>query len=89
MNVGTSVPLPAYTIDPAFMARKAEELGFESIWYAEHPAVPVEEIERLISERQEAKKRRDFAAADKIRKDLAERGIVLEDSSSGTRWKRR
>ena len=35
MNIGTSVPLPAYTIDPAFMARKAEELGFESLWYAE------------------------------------------------------
>jgi len=41
MNVGTSVPLPAYTIDPAFMAKKAEDLGFESIWYAEHAAVPV------------------------------------------------
>lgn len=41
MDIGTSVPLPAYTIDPAFMARKAEELGFDSIWYAEHPAVPV------------------------------------------------
>ncbi len=42
MSVGVSTPLPAYTIDPAFMAQKAEELGFESIWYAEHPAVPVE-----------------------------------------------
>src|ERR1700675_3762808 len=41
MSIGTSAPLPAYTIDPAFMAQKAEELGFESIWYAEHPAVPV------------------------------------------------
>jgi probable F420-dependent oxidoreductase len=41
MDIGTSVPLPAYTIDPAFMAKKAEELGFDSIWYAEHPAVPV------------------------------------------------
>ena len=41
MSVGTSIPLPAYTVDPAFIARKAEELGFESIWYAEHPAVPV------------------------------------------------
>ena len=41
MSVGTSVPLPAYTIDPAFMARKAEELGFDSIWYAEHPVLPV------------------------------------------------
>ena len=42
MSVGVSTPLPAYTIDPAYMAKKAEELGFESIWYAEHPAVPVE-----------------------------------------------
>src|SRR5258707_13727966 len=42
MLIGLSMPLPAYTIDPAFMARTAERLGFESIWYAEHPAVPVE-----------------------------------------------
>ena len=41
MDIGTSIPLPAYTLDPAFIAKKAEELGFESIWYAEHPAVPV------------------------------------------------
>ena len=41
MSVGVSTPLPAYTVDPAFMAKKAEELGFESIWYAEHPAVPI------------------------------------------------
>jgi alkanesulfonate monooxygenase SsuD/methylene tetrahydromethanopterin reductase-like flavin-dependent oxidoreductase (luciferase family) len=42
MLIGISMPLPAYTIDPAFMARNAERLGFDSIWYAEHPAVPVE-----------------------------------------------
>lgn len=42
MKVGLATPLPAYTIDPAFMGRKAEELGFESLWYAEHPATPVE-----------------------------------------------
>src|SRR5262247_4056771 len=42
MLIGLSMPLPAYTIDPAFMARTAERLGFDSIWYAEHPAVPVE-----------------------------------------------
>ncbi len=41
MSVGVSTPLPAYTVDPAFMARTAENLGFESLWYAEHPAVPV------------------------------------------------
>ncbi len=41
MAVGTSVPLPAYTVDAAFMGQKAEELGFESLWYAEHPILPV------------------------------------------------
>ncbi len=48
-----------------------------------------EEIERLIQDRQEARKRRDFAAADAIRDQLAGRGIVLEDTREGVRWKRR
>ena len=42
MLIGLTIPLPAYTIDPAFMAAKAEAIGYDSIWYAEHPAVPVE-----------------------------------------------
>ena len=33
MAVGIVVPLPAYTLDPAFMAKTAEALGFESLWY--------------------------------------------------------
>ena len=41
MNVGVSIPLPAYLVDPAFMARTAEDLGFESFWCAEHPFLPV------------------------------------------------
>ena len=41
MSVGVIVPLPAYTLDPAFVAKKAEDLGFESIWYHEHPILPV------------------------------------------------
>ncbi len=55
----------------------------------EHPPVPLEEIERLIGERREAKRRRDFAAADGIRDDLAARGVLLEDFPGGTRWKRK
>jgi cysteinyl-tRNA synthetase len=53
------------------------------------PPVPVEEIERLIEERRDARKSRDFAKADQIRKDLEARGILLEDSAAGTRWKRK
>ena len=53
------------------------------------PPVPVDEIDQLIEARQAARRRRDFAAADQIRSDLESRGIVLEDSPSGTRWKRK
>jgi cysteinyl-tRNA synthetase len=51
--------------------------------------VPVEEIERMIEERKAAKQRREFARADEIRKALAERGILLEDTPAGTRWKKK
>jgi probable F420-dependent oxidoreductase len=47
MNVGISVPLPAYHVDVAFMARTAEQLGFESFWCAEHPFIPVHTTSRF------------------------------------------
>jgi probable F420-dependent oxidoreductase len=47
MNVGISVPLPAYAVDVAFMARTAEALGFESFWCAEHPFIPVHSTSRF------------------------------------------
>lgn len=48
-----------------------------------------EEIEALIAKRNEARKNRDFATADKIRNDLASEGIILEDTPSGVRWSRK
>src|SRR5690606_15079059 len=53
------------------------------------PPVPVDEIERLIEERREARRLKQFARADEIRADLDARGIVLEDSATGTRWKKK
>jgi cysteinyl-tRNA synthetase len=47
------------------------------------------EIQGLINDRQEARRRRDFRRADEIRDELAGRGIVLEDTKDGVRWKRR
>lgn len=47
-----------------------------------------EEIESLINERQEARKAKNFARADEIRNLLTEKGIILEDTREGVRWKR-
>ena len=47
------------------------------------------EIEALVEERQAARRNRDFARSDEIRDLLAEKGIVLEDTKDGVRWKRR
>ena len=55
----------------------------------QQPPVPVEEIEKLIAARQEARRARNFAEADRIRKELDARGILLEDTGGTTRWKRK
>ena len=48
------------------------------------------EIDNLVAERNSAKKKRDFATADRIRKELADRGILIEDAKDGSvRWKRK
>lgn len=47
-----------------------------------------EEIEKLIAERQAARKEKNFARADEIREELLGRGIVLEDTREGVKWKR-
>ena len=47
-----------------------------------------EEIEALIGERQEARKAKNFARADEIRDELLGRGIVLEDTREGVKWKK-
>ncbi len=46
------------------------------------------DIEKLIQERQDARKNKDFAKADEIRNTLLEKGIILEDTREGVRWKR-
>jgi len=47
------------------------------------------EIEDLIHKRTEARKNKDFALSDKIRDDLIARGIILEDTPQGVKWKRK
>jgi cysteinyl-tRNA synthetase len=67
-------------------AEKLRALGFGG----EENGPSDKEIEKLIAERQAARQRRDFAASDRIRKELADRGIIIEDSKDGSvRWKRK
>ena len=54
---------------------------------AEEPGLAAE-VERLIAERESAREAKDFAKADNIRDDLRARGIALEDSRDGVRWRR-
>jgi cysteinyl-tRNA synthetase len=56
---------------------------------AEEGQILDSEVESLIEERNNAKKARNFALSDQIRQQLLEQGIILEDTKSGTRWKRK
>jgi cysteinyl-tRNA synthetase len=47
------------------------------------------EIESLIAQRNQARRNRDFASSDRIRQELLQRGIVIEDTREGTRWRRK
>ncbi len=69
--------------------RDAERLAALGI-HVQGGTISEAEVESLVAERQSARKRRDFAASDRIRQQLAERGIILEDTrDGGVRWKRK
>ena len=89
--------MPASSAHPTLAAIRATFARFDRVLGVlalrkaedEHPPVPVEEIERLIAARRDARLARNFAEADRIRKDLESRGIILEDTGSVTRWKKK
>jgi cysteinyl-tRNA synthetase len=57
-------------------------------WFSGTGDLSADEIDALLKQREEARAEGDYAAADKIRDDLADRGITIEDGASGTSWRR-
>lgn len=76
----------------SLLLASAELLGLlyqnPEVWFKGESSDEAQKIEKLIAERKEAKKNKNFALADKIRDDLKAQGIVLEDSPTGTTWKK-
>lgn len=80
--------------DKAAFKKAANMLGFltadPAVWLAQDKAasgIDAAWVDGLIAERAEAKKSKNFARADDIRKILAEKNIVIEDSANGTTWR--
>jgi cysteinyl-tRNA synthetase len=95
-EVNTAIDARELSVSDAAVVKNAFDhfdrvLGVISLRRREddQPPVPLQEIERAIEARKEARRRRDFAEADRLRDDLASRGVLLEDSQQGTRWKRK
>ena len=76
-------------VDPrdALLAFISEFDAHLDVVRAEEPGL-ADEVERLITEREAARKARDFARSDQIRDELRQKGIALEDSKEGVRWRR-
>lgn len=70
----------------SFFKRIDEVMGIMGLNDSEQHEDSIE-IERLISERNQARKDRNYSRADQIRDELADRGIILEDTPEGTKWK--
>ena len=67
--------------NPAEYFEREKSEGLASIGISE------DEIKRLISEREKARKEKRWKDGDKIRDELSQKGIILEDSPQGTKWK--
>jgi cysteinyl-tRNA synthetase len=68
---------------------KADKISAAAAEIAKAASLSDADVEKLVAEHSQARKARDFARSDAIRKQLAENGIILENTKDGVRWKRK
>jgi len=77
------------TVEWAKQEGLADKISPQTSELAKAAALSDADIERLVGEHSQARKARDFARSDAIRADLAEQGVVLQNTKDGVRWKRK
>ena len=77
------------TVEWAKKEGLADKISAQTAELAKAAALSDEEIEILVAEHSQARKRRDFTRSDAIRAQLAENGVILENTKDGVRWKRK
>jgi cysteinyl-tRNA synthetase len=66
---------------------KADKISAAAAELAKAASLSDEDVEKLVAEHSQARKTRDFARSDAIRNQLADNGIILENTKEGVRWK--
>ena len=77
------------TVEWAKQEGLEDKISPETAELANSAALSDADIERLVAEHSQARKARDFARSDAIRAQLAEQGILLENTKDGVRWRRK
>ena len=77
------------TVEWAKQEGLSDKISPQTAELAKAAALSDEDIERLVAEHSQARKTRDFARSDAIRAQLAENGVILENTKDGVRWKRK
>ncbi len=77
------------TVEWAKSEGNADKISPAAAELAKAASLSDEDVEKLVAEHSQARKTRDFARSDAIRNQLAENGIILENTKDGVRWKRK
>ncbi len=77
------------TVDWAMAEGKSDKISAAAAELAKAASLSDEEVEKLVAEHSQARQSRNFARSDAVRNQLAENGIILENTKDGVRWKRK